>query len=301
MTPNPPQPQTASSPLCSLKSIPLAVNSDSSLMSLFSSPAGQGSPAAHQQQAMQSGHEVLELMVEQNTHPHDPSRRSSSKRKRQFRFSAAADVMLLREVVAVNPFEQRYGNVLRAWQSIAQKLAAHGILVDGRRCRERTQRLLEVYKKEDFQKLRKSATLEEYEEKETLLQEISSLISDVEGREVRKQSVVVDDLEDGSDSDNRVRPRGSRRQDGSVDTFVWYLREKRRNSEKWTAEKVKVWKEELEYKKRKLDFEIKRWEEERKFQLERFKTEQQERQLMIQLLSKVIGDQGHTGLGAEHL
>ena len=80
-----------------------------------------------------------------------------------------------------------------------------------------------------------------------------------------------------------------------------YLREKRRNSEKWTAEKVKVWKEELEYKKRKLDFEIKRWEEERKFQLERFKTEQQERQLMIQLLSKVIGDQGHTGLGAEHL
>lgn len=93
--------------------------------------------------------------------------------KKPFRFAAKHDVLLFREVVARNPFLTP-----SKWVDIAENLNRLNMVVDGRRCRERTILQVDYFEKEDFDNLRRSGTEEEYDEKEQLLQEIKELKSD---------------------------------------------------------------------------------------------------------------------------
>ncbi|XP_023241417.1 uncharacterized protein LOC111639713 [Centruroides sculpturatus] len=69
----------------------------------------------------------------------------TNNRKVPMRFSCNHDILLLREVVAVNPYA--YENPKSAWKTISENLWAY-YTVDGRSCRERTTLLLQYYDKD---------------------------------------------------------------------------------------------------------------------------------------------------------
>lgn len=84
---------------------------------------------------------------------------SSTPRKRQVRFSARHDILLLREVIAQNPFTSKESGRIwaRVGEIVTRALLDENFEVDGRRCRERTMLLLDYYKKQDFPSLRRLA------------------------------------------------------------------------------------------------------------------------------------------------
>ncbi|KAK1162378.1 trichohyalin-like [Acipenser oxyrinchus oxyrinchus] len=115
---------------------------------------------------------------------------SSTPRKRQVRFSARHDIMLLREVIAQNPFSSKEPG--RVWAKVGELITAalqdESFEVDARRCRERTALLLDYYKKQDFPSLRRFGTERLYAQKEDLLHEVleleaeRGLLGSVEGK-----------------------------------------------------------------------------------------------------------------------
>ncbi|KAK7929924.1 hypothetical protein WMY93_006319 [Mugilogobius chulae] len=98
-------------------------------------------------------------------------------RKRQVRFSARHDILLLREVIVQNPFASKEtGKVwARVGEIITAALQDENFEVDARRCRERTMLLLDYYKKQDFASLRRFGTERLYAQKEDLLHEVLEL------------------------------------------------------------------------------------------------------------------------------
>ena len=74
-------------------------------------------------------------------------------KRKAFRFAAAQDIILLKEVVCQHPFAaQQPGKV---WVNIAQRLQDLGLQVDARRCRERTILLVDYFRKEDQEMLKR--------------------------------------------------------------------------------------------------------------------------------------------------
>ncbi|XP_029012324.1 uncharacterized protein si:dkey-45d16.4 isoform X2 [Betta splendens] len=102
---------------------------------------------------------------------------SMTPRKRQVRFSARHDIILLREVIAQNPFGTKEPG--RIWARVGEIITAalqdENFEVDARRCRERTMLLLDYYKKQDFPSLRRFGTERLYAQKEDLLHEVLEL------------------------------------------------------------------------------------------------------------------------------
>ncbi|XP_041960660.1 trichohyalin [Alosa sapidissima] len=102
---------------------------------------------------------------------------SATPRKRQVRFSARHDIMLLREVIVQNPFKSKETG--RSWGRVGEIITAalqdENFEVDARRCRERTMLLLDYYKKQDFASLRRFGTERLYAQKEDLLHEVLEL------------------------------------------------------------------------------------------------------------------------------
>lgn len=80
--------------------------------------------------------------------------------------------MLLREVVATNPFT---GNGQKPWDVIAEAMKTYMLDVSAHCCRERCLHLMKMYKENDCANLQKSGIEEQYDEKEQLLQEIIEL------------------------------------------------------------------------------------------------------------------------------
>ncbi|MEQ2286491.1 hypothetical protein AMECASPLE_003006 [Ameca splendens] len=102
---------------------------------------------------------------------------SNAPRKRQVRFSARHDIILLREVITQNPLGSKEPG--RMWARIGENITAalqeENFEVDARRCRERTMLLLDYYKKQDFPRLRRFGTEKLYAQKEDLLHEVLEL------------------------------------------------------------------------------------------------------------------------------
>ena len=66
---------------------------------------------------------------------------ADAKRKKPFRFTPGDDISLLKEVIAVNPYE---GNAARTWIQVAENLLREDMRVDSIRCRELTTRVFLV-------------------------------------------------------------------------------------------------------------------------------------------------------------
>ena len=78
-------------------------------------------------------------------------------KKKNMRFSAGHDVLLLQEVIARNPYTAAAGEVTMTWAAIASSLnaAEAAFNIDGRRCRDRTTLLLDYFRKDDTVSLRR--------------------------------------------------------------------------------------------------------------------------------------------------
>ncbi|CAH1111658.1 unnamed protein product [Psylliodes chrysocephalus] len=105
------------------------------------------------------------------------------KGKRQH-FSISEDLYLLREVVGLNPFEDK----LR-WQIILSKMVSHTQKsFTLRTIKDHVDHLIKLFQKEDRNKLRRSGTEEEYFEKEQLLQNIVDLMREFNKIAVKKNN-----------------------------------------------------------------------------------------------------------------
>ncbi|XP_052086539.1 uncharacterized protein LOC127723861 [Mytilus californianus] len=91
--------------------------------------------------------------------------------EKKVRFQPKDDLVLLRKVLARYPFKNK-----SAWNEIALSVAdtRSNFQVDARRVRERSHLLIDPHKKTNAESLKSSGIDEEYEEKETLLDEILS-------------------------------------------------------------------------------------------------------------------------------
>ena len=172
--------------------------------------------------------------------PTSPQSRESgsaaASRGRSFRFNAATDILLLRETVFRNPYAMSHGNVLSCWMEISTTINAVGGRTTWRSCRDRVNRLLDQYKREDRESLRRSGTEEECEEKEQLLHDMLELkeeaeegrmdtqatrresqaqeqqaVLDIRGAAVNTLSQTTSVSSGNSDSASRSLPRRSRR------------------------------------------------------------------------------------------
>ncbi|XP_053565259.1 trichohyalin [Bombina bombina] len=117
-------------------------------------------------------------------------------RKRQVRFTAQHDIMLLREVIHQNPFSVREAG--QVWALVAEEmnnaLRGEGFEVDARRCRERTALLLDYYKRQNFTGLRRCGTESLCMEKEDLLQAVLELEAEKRAAEPRHRDPPQDTL-----------------------------------------------------------------------------------------------------------
>ena len=91
--------------------------------------------------ALASSDIISDEVVEENPQS-QPS--SSSERKKKFRFNARQDIMLLREVLQINPYSGG------KWVDVSSNLDLN---IDARRCKERTQLLKDYIKKEDRERI----------------------------------------------------------------------------------------------------------------------------------------------------
>ncbi|CAC5375867.1 unnamed protein product [Mytilus coruscus] len=104
--------------------------------------------------------------------------------KKQVRFQLKDDLVLLREVLARNPFKNK-----SAWNEIALSVAdtRYNFQVDARRVRESSHLLIDQHKKTNAESLKSSGIDEEYGKKETLLDEILSLVEDEEKQKEKEK------------------------------------------------------------------------------------------------------------------
>jgi hypothetical protein len=96
----------------------------------------------------------------------------ASARKKPFRFNAERDLLLLRQVMAEEPYAASHGARLGVWQRVADVLATAGVDVSGRSCHDRFDFLVAEHKRESSQALRRSGTEEEVSERTNLLDDI---------------------------------------------------------------------------------------------------------------------------------
>ena len=97
------------------------------------------------------------------------------------RFSAWHDILLLRAVNDIKPWEAAYGKVMSKWDDVAGGLAntiGFGLKKDGHACKKRFDLILEQFRKDDLEALRKSGVDEDFKEKEQLLSDIRERIDD---------------------------------------------------------------------------------------------------------------------------
>ncbi|RHY20134.1 hypothetical protein DYB32_010101 [Aphanomyces invadans] len=101
----------------------------------------------------------------------------ATKRKTAFRFTIAADVDLLKEVVLVAPYDAAYGQTTARWDEIGDNMRGiHGDAITALGCRKRFDDLLSAFKKATLKALRASGTEEEYNERDQLLQDIFDMV-----------------------------------------------------------------------------------------------------------------------------
>ncbi|XP_007252208.1 uncharacterized protein si:dkey-45d16.4 isoform X2 [Astyanax mexicanus] len=250
---------------------------------------------------------------------------STAPRKRQVRFSARHDILLLREVIAQNPFTSKESG--RIWARVGEIITAalqdENFEVDGRRCRERTMLLLDYYKKQDFPSLRRFGTERLYAQKEDLLHEVleleaeKNLIASGEGKyqddELKKRALeelalpeqdkptmistapatVSGALEpdDQEDLAELAAPTAKRPCQCCCQTYseiLSFLEKRSEAEQRLREEEMALRREELEIQRSKIALERERLGAERKERERRFELESQERQVILDLLKEKV-------------
>ncbi|XP_077055260.1 uncharacterized protein LOC143706809 isoform X1 [Siphateles boraxobius] len=251
---------------------------------------------------------------------------SSNPRKRQVRFSARHDILLLREVIAQNPFTSKESGRIwaRVGEIITSTLQDENFEVDGRRCRERTMLLLDYYKKQDFASLRRFGTERLYAQKEDLLHEVLELEAEkyllasgenkYQDQELRKRvleglsslepdkstvlsvttappAVIPSPAPEEQEEPELTAPTAKQPCQCCCQTYSEILSflEKRFEAEQsLREEEMALRREELEIQRNKIALDRERLGAERKERERRFELESQERQVILDLLKEKV-------------
>ncbi|CAN9510539.1 unnamed protein product [Ophioblennius macclurei] len=245
---------------------------------------------------------------------------SPTSRKRQVRFSARHDIILLQEVISQNPFASKEPG--RIWARVGEIITAalqeENFEVDARRCRERTMLLLDYYKKQDFPSLRRFGTERLYAQKEDLLYEVLELEAEkgllISGEvmkyqndehtnrnieefilpEQEKTNIAITQTSSTEAKEEQVEmaalsaaPTAKRPCQCCCQTYSEILSflEKRADAEqRLREEELALRREELEIQRSKIALERERLGVEKKERERRFELESQERQVILDLL-----------------
>ncbi|XP_041641937.1 scaffold attachment factor B1 [Cheilinus undulatus] len=247
---------------------------------------------------------------------------STTPRKRQVRFSARHDIILLREVITQNPFSSKEPG--RIWARVGEIITAalqdENFEVDARRCRERTMLLLDYYKKQDFPSLRRFGTERLYAQKEDLLHEVLELEAEkglvVSGEntkyqddEQRKRAIEELSLpeqdkpniplspaaepeeEREAMADLSAAPMAKRPCQCCCQTYseiLSFLEKRSEAEQRLREEELALRREELEIQRSKIALERERLGADRKERERRFELESQERQVILDLLKEKV-------------
>ncbi|XP_072239978.1 uncharacterized protein [Leuresthes tenuis] len=251
---------------------------------------------------------------------------SATPRKRQVRFSARHDIILLREVIAQNPFASKESG--RIWARVGEIISAalqeENFEVDARRCRERTMLLLDYYKKQDFSSLRRFGTERLYAQKEDLLHEVleleaekgllaggeSAKYQDEEQRDrpIEELTLAEQDKPDINQTPT-AEPEEEREQLAEISAalsaaptakrpcqcccqtyseILSFLEKRSEAEQRLREEELALRREELEIQRSKIALERERLEADRKERERRFDLESQERQVILDLLKEKV-------------
>nr|XP_046266352.1 uncharacterized protein si:dkey-45d16.4 isoform X1 [Scatophagus argus] len=250
---------------------------------------------------------------------------STTPRKRQVRFSARHDIILLREVIAQNPFASKEPG--RIWARVGEIITAalqdENFEVDARRCRERTMLLLDYYKKQDFPSLRRFGTERLYAQKEDLLHEVLELEAEkgllaggentkYQEDDLRKRAIeeinlpeqdkpninitltptAADPEEDHEGmAEISAAPMAKRPCQCCCQTYseiLSFLEKRSEAEQRLREEELALRREELEVQRSKIALERERLGAERKERERRFELESQERQVILDLLKEKV-------------
>ncbi|KAG7491655.1 hypothetical protein MATL_G00006350 [Megalops atlanticus] len=252
---------------------------------------------------------------------------STTPRKRQVRFSARHDILLLREVIAQNPFSSKEPG--RIWARVGEIITAalqdESFEVDARRCRERTTLLLDYYKKQDFASLRRFGTERLYAQKEDLLHEVLELEAEkgllgssenkYQDEDLRKRSLEelvlpeqdklsvmppqtvppavppTPDPEEQEEMVEMAAPTAKRPCQCCCQTYseiLSFLEKRSEAEQRLREEEMALRREELEIQRSKIALERERLGAERKERERRFELESQERQVILDLLKEKV-------------
>ncbi|XP_075898819.1 uncharacterized protein LOC142899207 isoform X2 [Nelusetta ayraudi] len=247
---------------------------------------------------------------------------STMQRKRQVRFSARHDIILLREVIGQNPFASKEPG--RIWGRVGEIITAtlqdENFEVDARRCRERTMLLLDYYKKQDFPSLRRFGTERLYAQKEDLLHEVLELEAEkgllasgentkYQEDEQRKRAIEelilpeqdkpniciaqtpTAELEEDQDGVPSSAPTAKRPCQCCCQTYseiLSFLEKRSEAEQRLREEEFALRREEFEIQRSKIALERERLEAERRERERRFELESQERQVILDLLKEKV-------------
>ncbi|KAK5865915.1 hypothetical protein PBY51_020146 [Eleginops maclovinus] len=249
---------------------------------------------------------------------------STTPRKRQVRFSARHDIILLREVITQNPFASKEPG--RIWARVGEIITAaledENFEVDARRCRERTMLLLDYYKKQDFPSLRRFGTERLYAQKEDLLHEVLELEAEkgffaggentkYQEDELRKRAleeltlpeqdkpnITITQTHTSEAEDDReemaelsAAPTAKQPCQCCCQTYseiLSFLEKRSEAEQRLREEELSLRREELEIQRSKISLERERLGAERKERERRFELESQERQVILDLLKEKV-------------
>ncbi|KAK7794751.1 hypothetical protein R5R35_000777 [Gryllus longicercus] len=126
-------------------------------------------------------------------------------KKGRCRFSGEEELILLREVIALNPFENR-----SKWAVVQERVATIcGKNFSVRLVKEHTENLAKLWQKQDGVNLRKSGSEEQYMEKDQLLHEVRDLMEEFGAKKKSKISTMQTEREVDSWDPVKVLDEGS--------------------------------------------------------------------------------------------
>ncbi|CAB3995591.1 Hypothetical predicted protein [Paramuricea clavata] len=215
------------------------------------------------------------------------------------------DVDLAKEVVATRPEKPSdWDNIASRLNPIFSLTNGKAVVLKGRSCRERMERLLKKYKADDSAALKRSGTEEEYSELNVLLEDITVFRRDLEEareleKEVKRKKIEEDEKrghdmrqaalsgiagldEDEDEEDNP--PEEKNKTGKKVKQRASKLSAVQMLSDKYER-KAELKQKELEIRKMELDLQKRKFEEQTEERKMRFKMEMEERRMMLELLN----------------
>ncbi|XP_064630836.1 uncharacterized protein LOC135489425 [Lineus longissimus] len=206
---------------------------------------------------------------------------------------------MLREAVAVDGDANRWETIaaaLNTWVKEKKKtkeVVDHFGMLTARCVKERCERLVKMFKKEELDSIKSSGTAEEYDERKQLLGEMVTMADE---REAAKALQAVTDAPSKDEKEKQLeeagkairqaategKTKGAKRR--STTSLTDYLAEKLGQDAEIKNEETKLKKEELELKKEELKLQAAKFEMERKEREQRLEMEKEEKQVYMQMM-----------------